>query len=167
MSKPIVAIVAGSKSDQELVDVCASVLTRFSVPFETRVISAHRTASDAMEFAQNASHRGLRVVIAVAGKAAHLAGVIASSTVLPVIGVPAQTSDLGGLDSLLSMVQMPSGIPVATVAIGTSGAANAALLAISILSLGDEELEERLTRHRQELADGVRADDERTRNRSS
>jgi 5-(carboxyamino)imidazole ribonucleotide mutase len=130
-------------------------LAEFSVPHEMRICSAHRTPEDVLEYARTARERGLRVIIAGAGGAAHLAGVIASHTTLPVIGVPIQTAGLGGLDSLLSIVQMPSGIPVATVAIG--GAANAALLAVQILAMADAELVARLEAHKVALAEASRA----------
>ena len=123
-----VAIVMGSKSDYPVVEKAEEVLKGFDVPFETRVISAHRTPRAAEEFAVNAEAEGFEVIIAAAGKAAHLAGMLAGNSPLPVIGIPMKTSDLGGMDSLLSVVQMPKGVPVATVAIG--GAENAALLAI-------------------------------------
>jgi len=160
LTDPLVAIVAGSKSDEELVQEAASVLERFGVPYQKRVISAHRTPQAAFEFSANAAGRGIKVIIAIAGKAAHLAGVLASGTILPVIGVPAPTSDLGGLDSLLSTVQMPSGVPVATVAIGKAGAHNAALLAVSILSLGDDGLAKMLRDHKSRIADQVASADE-------
>ena len=127
MSKdPIVSIVMGSKSDLETMSQAVQVLEQFQIPCETRVMSAHRTPDRAHQFACSAKSRGIKIIIAGAGKAAHLAGVIASLTTLPVIGVPMRTSDLGGLDSLLSTVQMPAGIPVATTAIGAAGAKNAA-----------------------------------------
>lgn len=132
------AIVMGSKSDYETVKKTEAVFDRFGVEYSTRVISAHRTPGIAAEFAQDAEKNGYDVIIAAAGKAAHLAGVIAGNTPLPVIGIPIKTSDLGGMDSLLSVVQMPKGVPVATVAIG--GAENAAYLAIQIMSVKDEGL---------------------------
>jgi len=156
-SAPVVAVVAGSRSDDKLIDEAARTLSGFDVPCEKRIISAHRTPDQALEFARGARSRGLKVIIAIAGKAAHLAGVISSATTLPVIGVPAKTSDLGGLDSLLSTVQMPSGVPVATVGIG--GAKNAALLAVAILALSDESLARIYTDFRAELAKSVQADD--------
>ncbi|MCD6325948.1 5-(carboxyamino)imidazole ribonucleotide mutase [bacterium] len=159
MTKPLVAVVAGSKSDGELIDVAVEALSQFDIPFQARIISAHRTPSVAEAFARGARASGLKVIIAIAGKAAHLAGVFASLTTLPVIGVPAGTSDLGGLDSLLSTVQMPSGVPVATVAIGKAGAKNAALLAISILSIADESLAARLEAYKAEMARKIEQDD--------
>lgn len=153
MSKdPIVSIVMGSKSDLETMSQAVQVLEQFQIPCETRVMSAHRTPDRAHQFACSAKSRGIKIIIAGAGKAAHLAGVIASLTTLPVIGVPMRTSDLGGLDSLLSTVQMPAGIPVATTAIGAAGAKNAALLAVAILALSDPELDDRLTAYRQQMA---------------
>jgi phosphoribosylaminoimidazole carboxylase PurE protein len=151
----LVSIVMGSQSDLDTLKEAAAVLKEFGVPHEVRVISAHRTPEVAREYALSASERGLKVIIAGAGKAAHLAGVIASMTVLPVIGVPMTTSDLGGLDSLLSMVQMPGGIPVATVAIGKTGAKNAALLAITILALANDDLHAQLVAYRERMTQEV------------
>lgn len=159
MTEPIVAIVAGSKSDNELIDEASRTLSELEVEHEKRIISAHRTPDAALEFASGARDRGLKVIIAIAGKAAHLAGVIASRTTLPVIGVPASTSGLGGLDSLLSTVQMPAGVPVATVAIGRAGAMNAALLAVEILSLSDDALQARYADFKANLAEKVERDD--------
>jgi len=156
---PLVAIVMGSKSDYEVMKNSCEVLQKFVVPHEVRVISAHRTPDIAQAFATGAEDRGLQVIIAAAGKAAHLAGVLAAMTTLPVIGVPMSTSDLGGLDSLLSMVQMPAGIPVGTVAIGEAGAKNAALLAVSILALSDIELNSQLKNYRQQMRAAVEAAD--------
>ena len=159
--KPTVAIVMGSKSDYEVMKESAEVLQDFGVPHEVRVISAHRTPGRAHEFAVNAENQGTQIIIAAAGKAAHLAGVLAALTHLPVLGVPMTTSDLGGLDSLLSMVQMPAGIPVGTTAIGKAGAKNAALLAVAILALSDASLREKLLGYRQQMQKEVeRADDE-------
>ena len=132
---PLVGIIMGSDSDLPVMEACASQLRDFGVPYELVVASAHRQPEKVHEWVSSASDRGLRVVIAAAGKAAHLGGVVAASTPLPVIAVPIQTSDLGGLDSLLSMVQMPAGVPVACVAI--NGAKNAAILATQILGTGD------------------------------
>jgi phosphoribosylaminoimidazole carboxylase PurE protein len=154
-SKPRVSIVMGSQSDLDTLNEAAAVLKAFSVPHEMRVISAHRTPDIARTFALSAPQRGVKVIIAGAGKAAHLAGVLASLTRLPIIGVPMRTSDLGGLDSLLSTVQMPGGIPVATVAIGSAGAKNAALLAVAILALSDEALDARLAAYREQMAGEV------------
>ncbi len=154
-----VAVVMGSKSDYDVMKECARVLADFNVPHEVRVISAHRTPDRAHEFATGAEERGLQLIIAAAGKAAHLAGVLAALTTLPVIGVPMATSDLGGLDSLLSMVQMPGGIPVGTTAIGKAGAKNAALLAVAILALSDGRLRDELKAYRHRMRQEVEADD--------
>lgn len=157
----VVSIVMGSESDLGIMQEAQAVLTRFGIPHEMRVISAHRTPDRAADYAKNLEERGVRLVIAAAGKAAHLAGVIAGLTCLPVIGVPITTSDLGGLDSLLSMVQMPGGIPVATVTIGKAGAKNAAILAVEILALNDAELRIKLGSFRKEMAREVELADER------
>ena len=133
-------------------------LSRFGVPHECRVLSAHRTPHEAAEYAETAEARGLKVIIAAAGGAAHLAGVIAASTIIPVLACPMQTSSLGGLDSLLSMVQMPGGIPVGTLAIGKAGATNAALLAVAILALEDDALRTKLHDFRKEQAQKVLAE---------
>jgi len=153
---PVVGIIAGSRSDFPTMEKAVALLDRLGVPSELRVVSAHRSPDLALRYAETAAGRGLRVVIAAAGGAAHLAGVIAAKTQLPVIGVPILTASLGGLDSLLSMVQMPRGIPVATVSIG--GAENAALLAVAILALGDEDLADRLAAYRAEQSRSI-ADD--------
>ena len=134
----------GSKSDWETMQHACAILTDFGVPFEKRVLSAHRTPDVAAEYAKSARSRGLEVIITGAGGAAHLAGVTAAYTTIPVLGVPMQTSALGGQDSLLSIVQMPAGIPVAALAIGKAGATNAGLLTVSILSLSRQELAARL-----------------------
>lgn len=158
-SKPLVSIVMGSQSDLETLSEASAVLKEFSVPHEIRVISAHRTPDAAREFALSAEQRGVRIIIAGAGKAAHLAGVMAALSLLPVIGVPMHTSDLGGLDSLLSTVQMPGGIPVATVAIGKAGAKNAGLLAAAILALEDQALRARLAAYREKMTQEVQEAD--------
>jgi len=160
---PIVSVVMGSRSDLDTMTEATKVLSEFDVAYETRIVSAHRTPKQAHEFAAGARERGLRIIIAAAGKAAHLAGVLASLTTLPVIGVPMTTTDLGGLDSLLSTVQMPGGIPVATMAIGSSGARNAALLAVAVLGLGDEELASRLASYRQRMERKVEGADAEVR----
>ncbi len=134
MSQPLVGVIMGSKSDWETMSRTCATLDQFGVAYEKRVLSAHRTPDHAADFAKTARERGIEVIIAAAGGAAHLAGVAAAFTTIPVLAVPMQTKSLGGLDSLLSMVQMPGGIPVATFAIGTAGATNAALFAISILA---------------------------------
>jgi 5-(carboxyamino)imidazole ribonucleotide mutase len=154
-SKSLVSIVMGSQSDLDTLKEASAVLKEFSVPHEVRVISAHRTPDAARDFALSAEDSGVKVIIAGAGKAAHLAGVLASLTLLPIIGVPMHTSDLGGLDSLLSTVQMPGGIPVATVAIGKAGAKNAGLLAVAILALQDSALRTRLAAYRKRMAEEV------------
>src|SRR5436309_15997371 len=153
---PLVGIIMGSKSDWDAMRHADEILTRFGVSHECRVLSAHRTPALTAEYASSASGRGLEVIIAGAGGAAHLAGVVAAHTVLPVIGVPMQSAALNGIDSLLSTVQMPTGIPVATVAIGASGAANAGLLAVAILATSRPDLRAKLEAYRQELAEQVR-----------
>ncbi len=136
--KPCVGIIMGSESDMPVMEACMKQLDEFGIPYELKVASAHRKPAVVHEWASNAQSRGMRVIIAAAGKAAHLGGVVAAFTPLPVIAVPMKTSDLGGLDSLLSMVQMPSGVPVATVAI--NGAKNAAILAAQIIGTGADDL---------------------------
>lgn len=145
----------GSKSDWDTMRHAVEVLAAFGVPHEVRVVSAHRTPAWMAEYATTAESRGLQVIIAGAGGAAHLPGMVASHTVLPVIGVPVQSAALNGLDSLLSIVQMPKGVPVATVAIGAAGAANAGLLAVAILGASRPDLRARLTQHRAALAEEV------------
>src|SRR5438132_382584 len=146
----------GSKSDWEAMSQASAILTEFGIAHESRVLSAHRTPALTSEYASSAAGRGLQVIIAGAGGAAHLAGVVAAHTVLPVIGVPMQSAALNGIDSLLSTVQMPKGIPVATVAIGASGAANAGLLAVAILATTRPDLRRKLQEYREELAEQVR-----------
>ena len=153
-----VAVVMGSKSDFEVVKPCIAALDKFGVEREVRVISAHRTPEAAHEFAATAESGGIEVIIGVAGKAAHLAGVLAASTVLPVIALPVQTSLMGGLDSLLSMVQMPGGIPVATV--GVNGGENAGLLAVQMLALKYPELGAALKAYKEEMRVKIERDDE-------
>ena len=153
-----VAVVMGSDSDLEVMKPCIQRLKSFEIPVEVRVISAHRTPAAAEQFASAAQANGFGAVIAAAGKAAHLAGVIAAYTTLPVIGVPIQTSMMGGLDSLLSMVQMPKGIPVACVAV--DGADNAAILAAQMLALSDEALANKLTAFKAQMADEVSQKDQ-------
>ena len=148
-----VSIVMGSISDSKIADKATSILESFNIPYELRVISAHRTPDLAAEFAKNAEKEGTEVIIAIAGKAAHLAGVIAGITPLPVIGVPAKSSTLDGLDSLLSVVQMPKGVPVATVAI--DGGENAALLAAQILSVKYPEIREKMKEYKEKLKEEV------------
>jgi phosphoribosylamine--glycine ligase len=149
---PQVGIVMGSDSDLEIMKEAASILKKFQISYEMTVASAHRTPQRAAEFAETALKRGLKVIIAGAGHAAHLAGVLAAHTVLPVIGVPIDSSCLQGLDALLATVQMPPGIPVATMAIGKSGARNAGILAVQIIATGDPELSTRLENFKQEMA---------------
>ena len=155
MPEPLVAVLMGSKSDWETMRHCDETLTQFGVPHECRVLSAHRTPLLAAQYAAEAESRGLEVIIGAAGGAAHLAGVLAAQTVLPVLGVPMESPALKGLDSLLSTVQMPGGIPVGTLAIGTAGAKNAALLAIAILANSRPDLREKLKRFRAEQAEKV------------
>lgn len=143
-NRPLVGIIMGSKSDWETMRHAADMLTSLNVPHECRIVSAHRTPQWMCEYAQAAEGRGIQVIIAGAGGAAHLPGMVASQTLLPVLGVPVQSRALQGLDSLLSIVQMPGGIPVGTLAIGEAGAKNAALLAVRMLSLHDSDLRERL-----------------------
>jgi 5-(carboxyamino)imidazole ribonucleotide mutase len=149
-TRPLVAVIMGSKSDWEVMRTASDTLKDFSVPHESRVLSAHRTPELTAEFASQAEANGFEVIIAAAGGAAHLAGVIAAHTTLPVLGVPMESQALKGLDSLLSTVQMPGGIPVGTLAIGKPGAMNAALLAIAILANHRPELREKLHRFRAE-----------------
>ena len=155
MSQPLVAVIMGSKSDWETMRHCDDMLAQFGVAHECRVLSAHRTPHLASQYATEAESRGFEVVIAAAGGAAHLAGVLAAHTVLPVLGVPMESQALKGMDSLLSTVQMPAGIPVGTLAIGTAGARNAALLAIAILAGSRPELREKLKRFRAEQAEKI------------
>jgi phosphoribosylaminoimidazole carboxylase PurE protein len=156
-SPPLVGIIMGSRSDMPVMEKAAALLAELGVPAETRVMSAHRTPGLVADYARTAGDRGLRVIIAAAGGAAHLAGAVAAQTLLPVIGVPIATQVAGGLDSLLSTVQMPRGVPVATMAIG--GAENAALLAAEILALDDPDLRRRLAAYRERQAQAI-LDDE-------
>jgi 5-(carboxyamino)imidazole ribonucleotide mutase len=160
---PRVALVMGSESDLPIVEAAVDVLEHFGVPFEMRVLSAHRSPQAVEQYAREVAGRGVQVVIAAAAGAAHLAGVLAASTVLPVIGVPIPTDRMGGMDSLLSTVQMPSGVPVATVGLGKSGAVNAGVLAVQILAVSDPALREALRQHKESLAEKVRQQDERIR----
>jgi 5-(carboxyamino)imidazole ribonucleotide mutase len=154
-AKPLVAIMMGSKSDWDVMKSADETLAGFGIEHECRVLSAHRTPQQACQYASDAAGRGIEVIIAAAGGAAHLAGVVAAHTLLPVLGVPMQSASLNGLDSLLSTVQMPGGIPVGTLAIGKPGATNAALLAVAILANKRPELREKLRRFRQEQADRI------------
>jgi len=160
-ANPTVAIVMGSISDKDVMAEAGRALAELGIPFEAHVMSAHRTPDRVHDFVSEAYDKGIRIFIAGAGKSAHLAGVVASLTCLPVIGVPMQTADLGGLDSLLSTVQMPPGIPVATTAIGKAGARNAGLLAAAILAVHDEELYRELKALRATMAANISKDDER------
>ena len=150
-----VAILVGSDSDLEIMREAAKALDNFGIAYELEIASAHRSPARTSEFARNAASRGIRVIIAGAGGAAHLAGVIAAETTLPVIGVPIPSTSLQGLDSLLSIVQMPAGIPVATVAIGKPGATNAGILAAQMLALSDEQIAKQLGEHKRKLTTGV------------
>lgn len=147
-----IAIVMGSSSDWSTMKAAAQILDDFQLPYHKEVLSAHRTPDKMLKFAKTAREKGFKVIIAGAGGAAHLPGMLASETTLPVIGVPVQSHALSGLDSLLSIVQMPGGIPVATTAIGSSGAKNAGLLALEILSTYDEKIAEQLAKYRKQLA---------------
>ena len=153
---PLVGIIMGSKSDWDAMKAASEMLTKFGVAHESRVMSAHRTPAVVSEYASGAIGRGMEIIIAGAGGAAHLAGVAAAHTVAPVIGVP-MTSALNGLDSLLSTVQMPKGVPVATVAIGASGAANAGILAVEMLAMSRPALRAKLQAYREEMAADVRS----------
>ena len=153
--KPIVAIIMGSTSDWETMKNAADILEEFGIPHESKVVSAHRTPDLLFEFSKTAETRGVEVIIAGAGGAAHLPGMCASQTVLPVLGVPVQSKTLSGMDSLLSIVQMPAGIPVGTLAIGEAGAKNAALLAVSILSNTRKDLREKLRKFREEQTETI------------
>lgn len=159
-TSPLVGIVMGSDSDWPKIKPAAAALDEFDVPYEIRVMSAHRTPEIVRQYAAMAAARGLRVIIAAAAGAAHLAGVCASHTTLPVIGIPVPTDLAGGLDSLLSTVQMPGDVPVATVGAGAGGPRNAGLLAVQILALGDETLQEKLTVFKHNLVDKVNAKNE-------
>jgi 5-(carboxyamino)imidazole ribonucleotide mutase len=156
-SSPLVGIILGSQSDWETMRKAADMLEQLEVPHEARILSAHRTPDQLLEYAAAAEQRGLKVLIAAAGGAAHLAGVIAAKTVLPVLGVPMESKALHGMDSLLSMVQMPAGIPVGTLAIGAPGATNAALLAAAILATSDAVLRQRLHAFRRQQSEKVLA----------
>jgi 5-(carboxyamino)imidazole ribonucleotide mutase len=154
-TQPLVGIIMGSDSDWPTMRAAAETCREFGIPFEAKVVSAHRTPDDMANYAKTALERGLRVIIAGAGGAAHLPGMVASHTVLPVIGVPVESKALKGMDSLLSIVQMPAGIPVATVAIGN--AKNAGLLALQILAIGDAKLRDQLLKYRESIAAESRA----------
>ena len=155
MQKPLVSIIMGSQSDWPVMKLGADVLAGLKVAHETLIVSAHRTPDRMYEFARSAEGRGIKVIIAGAGGAAHLPGMVASLTCLPVFGVPVRSRALSGKDSLLSIVQMPAGVPVGTLAIGEAGAVNAALLAASVLALSDEKLSHRLKDYRKAQSDAV------------
>ncbi len=155
---PLVGIIMGSKSDWETLRHADEVLTRFEVPHECRIVSAHRTPVEMAEYASAAEARGMRVIIAGAGGAAHLPGMVAAHTALPVLGIPVESHALKGMDSLLSIVQMPAGVPVGTLAIGKAGATNAALLAVAILATTDPALREKLHAFRKEQTAKVKQD---------
>jgi 5-(carboxyamino)imidazole ribonucleotide mutase len=157
-ASPVVGVIMGSRSDWETMKAAADILTQFGVPHECRVVSAHRTPDWMADYARDAETRGLQVIIAGAGGAAHLPGMVASMTTVPVVGVPVQSKALSGLDSLLSIVQMPGGVPVATMAIGTAGATNAALFAVGLLATRDADLRARLQAWRAARAAAVRAE---------
>lgn len=157
LNKPVVGVLMGSKSDWPIMEHTHKTLNDFGVPHEIKVLSAHRTPAQTMEYVSSAEERGIEVLIGAAGGAAHLCGVIAAHTVLPVIGIPIPAWSLDGLDSLLSTVQMPGGMPVATVAIGKAGAKNAALLAVSILGTKRTNLRDRLREYRKQMAEQILA----------
>ena len=157
MGSPRVAVLMGSDSDLRVMAGCARVLEDYGLEYDLRVLSAHRSPEDAARFAREARERGIRVMICAAGGAAHLAGAVAAQTTLPVIGVPLASSPLQGFDALLSTVQMPPGVPVATVGVGSMGAANAAHLAVAIMALGDDALRQRLEQRRSKMRDEVLA----------
>lgn len=161
MSEPLVSIIMGSDSDLPAMNPAAEILKEFGVPYELQVLSAHRSPELVRDFAAKAQTRGLKVIIAGAGGAAHLAGVVAAHTVLPVVGVPINSTPLNGFDALLSTVQMPAGIPVATVAVGDAGSRNAAVLAVQMLALSDPQLREKLVEYKKKLAEGVRVKNEK------
>jgi 5-(carboxyamino)imidazole ribonucleotide mutase len=154
---PVVGVIMGSRSDWETMRHAAETLESLGIPFETEVVSAHRTPDKLFEYASSAEGRGLQVIIAGAGGAAHLPGMTSSKTLLPVLGVPVESKTLEGLDSLLSIAQMPAGVPVGTLAIGRAGAINAALLAAAIVARGDEGVRERLAAFREEQTEAVLA----------
>lgn len=163
MPAPLVGLIMGSDSDWDTVEPAAEVLAEFGIPFEVGVVSAHRTPEKMLAYAKQAHERGLRVIIACAGGAAHLPGMVAAATPLPVIGIPRALDTLDGMDSLLSIVQMPGGVPVATVSIG--GAKNAGLLAARILGAADPQLQEKMVRYQEDMAAAVEKKDEALRNR--
>lgn len=155
---PVVGVIMGSRSDWETMEPCVEMLKSFGVPHECRVVSAHRTPNWMVEYAEAAADRGVKVIIAAAGGAAHLPGMVASLTTLPVFGVPVKSRVLNGVDSLLSIVQMPGGVPVGTLAIGTAGAKNAALLATRVLALSDDSLLQQLSEYQNNQTETVLKD---------
>ena len=156
--QPLVGVIMGSKSDWDTLRHAHDVLVEFGVPHECRIVSAHRTPAEMAEYARTAESRGLKVIVAGAGGAAHLPGMVASQTIVPVLGVPVESHALKGMDSLLSIVQMPGGVPVGTLAIGKAGARNAGLLAVAILATSDPALAKRLASFRAEQTERVRQD---------
>ncbi len=155
MTSPLVGIIMGSDSDLETMTGALELLDKFEIPYEVTVASAHRSPARAREYARSSEERGIKVIIAGAGGAAHLAGALAAETMLPVLGVPIDSSPLSGFDALLATVQMPAGVPVATMAVGRAGASNAAVLAAQILALSDEKLSRRLKQYKAEMAQAV------------
>lgn len=162
MDKPLVAVIMGSTSDWQTMRHCCDTLTELDIPYMKQVVSAHRTPDEMFAFAEEAQTLGIKVIVAGAGGAAHLPGMLASKTQLPVIGVPVQSKALNGLDSLLSIVQMPGGVPVATVAIGKAGAINSALLSARILAISDPELQDKLATRQAQLRQRVLSERELT-----
>jgi len=165
MTKPLVGIIMGSDSDLKTMSGATEMLDNFEVPYEVTVASAHRSPDRAKRYARSSKERGLKVIIAGAGGAAHLAGAMAAETNLPVIGVPIDSSPLSGFDALLATVQMPAGVPVATMAVGQAGARNAAVLAVQILAVSDEGLGRKLEKYKAEMAQGVEEKASRLENR--
>ncbi|MBI5191841.1 MAG: 5-(carboxyamino)imidazole ribonucleotide mutase [Nitrospirae bacterium] len=161
MSKPLVAIIMGSESDMPIMKAAADILEKFNVPYELKIASAHRSPRLVQEFSRGAEESGLEVIIAGAGGAAHLPGVIASETVIPVIGVPIDSTSLKGIDALLSIAQMPGGVPVAAMAIGIAGAKNAALFAVQIISRKDEALLNQFKKYKEDMAIAVEEKNQR------
>ncbi len=156
MKRPVISIIMGSDSDLSVMDQTARILDEFKIPYELKVLSAHRSPEALRVYAKTAAKRGIKIIIAGAGGAAHLAGCVASQTMLPVIGVPMETRELKGIDSLFSTVQIPAGVPVATVSIGKSGAKNAAILALEVLSLADMSIKKRLLAHKKSMVKSIR-----------
>jgi len=159
MDNPLISIIMGSDSDLPTMKYAIEIIQEFSIPYEVKVISAHRTPDLMYEYAESAKSRGIKVIIAGAGGAAHLPGMTAAKTILPVIGVPIESKSLNGIDSLLSIVQMPKGVPVATVAIGNSGAANAGILAAEIIGLFDEDIQKNIQEKRENIEKKIKSID--------